>query len=345
MSTLGNIYTSIKNRINTQLNWINSVDLYQQQDLFQEENLGFKPPVVFIDFQDIEYETTSKKVQQGTMNVVVKLVIEDYTKNYLKVFDKKELLNAKLNAWGEWGSDLERITETTDIDADSLYIFETTYSTVFWEETYTDDLTETGGTNGTWGFCLDLQIDAFNLPSPTSKIFGIDACLSEPVFIDYVSDITTNSPLSSSYIESRTGRSYTINIDDNLDYVATTGGTFLGDINFNSNVQFDSNVSFALESGSAGAVYNFDLDLGNIFIIDFPNATIVDYSNAQIGTYQFILQNQTTSSTISFSSNKWQRASEQTITLTATAGATDMLSCIFDGSKMLIVQTPNLIDI
>lgn len=376
MSTLGSIFNCIKDRLNTEISWMNGVEIYQQQDIFQNESLGFKPPVVFVDFQDIEYETTSYKVQQGNMNVVIKLVVEEYTKDYLKVLDKKELVNAKLNNWGEWGFDLVRTNESTDTDADSLYVFEIVYQTSFYEEIYTDDLIPMGGTNGTWGLCLDLQIDAFNLPSPTSKVFRLDKCLSEPVYVDYVSDITTNAPLSSSFIESRTGRSYTIqleddldyisdiivnsplsitadtsgkiqtiNLDDDLDYVASTGGSFNGDIIFNNNVNFEGSVSFGSENGSAGGVYNFDLSLGNIFIIDFPNATIVDYTNAQVGSYQFILNSQTTSSAISFSSNKWQGATGQTIALTATANAIDMFSAIYDGSKMIIVQTENITDI
>lgn len=216
MGTLRSIFNCIHDRILDNISWVNDVKIYQQQDIFQNESLGYKPPTVFVDFTDIEYFVDSYKVQRGTMNVVIKLVVEEYTKNYLNALDKKELLNAKLHQWGDWGSELIRVTESTDTDADSLYVFEMVYETSFFEEIYTDELIPMGGTNGTWGLCLDLQIDAFNLPSPESKIFKLDKCLSEPVFIDYVADITTIAPISSSFTESRTGRSYIIKLEDHL---------------------------------------------------------------------------------------------------------------------------------
>jgi len=153
--------------------------------------------------------------------------------------------------------------------------------------------------------------------------------------------ITATSPI----VATATNGDYALTFTDPLNYVASTGGNFSGDITFESDVNFEDNVSFQAVSGSAGAAHTLDLSAGNIFIIEFPNATVVDYTNAQIGSYQFIFNQQTTSSAISFSSNKWQQATAQTIALTGTANATDMFSAIYDGSKLIIVQTENIIDI
>lgn len=154
--------------------------------------------------------------------------------------------------------------------------------------------------------------------------------------------ITGSSPI----VVTETIGDYDITFDDPLNYVASTGGSFTGEITFDNEVNFDDNVSFQSVSGSFGTAGTLDLSTGNIFIYEFPNATTVDYTNAQIGSYQFIFNGQTTSSAITFSSGKWQQASaQQTIALTATAGAVDMFSAIYDGTKLIIVQTENIVDI
>jgi hypothetical protein len=157
---LETIFECIKQRINTECPWINDVRIYNQQDIFQEDSLGYKPPTVFVDFQDITYDTIGHKVQQAELTVVIKLVIEDYTKDYLKVLQKKETLNNCLNFWGEWCSDLERFSEQTDTLADALYVFDINYNTTYKTESYTQDKELIGGTSGTsWTIDIDLDIE------------------------------------------------------------------------------------------------------------------------------------------------------------------------------------------
>jgi len=146
-------------------------------------------------------------------------------------------------------------------------------------------------------------------------------------------------------IITKTGDSYKWEIDDPLNYVASTGGTFSGAINFEQTVHIQNNIIFSGINGTAAANLEIDLSLGNIFIYDFPVATLVDYTNAQIGTYIFILKNQTTNSAISFSFGKWATIDGEVITVTATTGATDVFTGVFDGEKMILFEGKNIITI
>ena len=165
---LTQIYNCIKKRIIDNLDWVNSVDIYQNQDIFQDQSLGFKPPVVFIDFQDIEYTTLGFKSQRCDLTIVVKLVVEDYTRNYLKVLCMKDELNQYLNFWSDWNTQLERISEQTDNNADSLYVFDISYDTSFLTEDFTWDKIPIGGTDGNafhgtsgrvWGIDIDVYLN------------------------------------------------------------------------------------------------------------------------------------------------------------------------------------------
>lgn len=140
------IFNCVKKRIKEECDWVKGVSIYQQQDIFQDESLGYNTPHVFVDFQDIEYETWSKRTQKGNITLVLKLVVEEYTKDYLKVLTKKDLLNKAINFWSDWGTPLTRITEQTDSNADSLYVFDISYETSFITSDYIEGLIQLGGT-------------------------------------------------------------------------------------------------------------------------------------------------------------------------------------------------------
>lgn len=119
-------------------------------------------------------------------------------------------------------------------------------------------------------------------------------------------------------------------------YLPVSGGTLTGQVEFQSNLYFNS-----INDN------NFTLDLsgGNIFILSATSSHNLDYINPQIGTYIFIIQNQTTGSTLTFEPNKFATIDGVIPTLTATLGARDLFSATYDGNEMIIFEGKNIITI
>ena len=184
------------------------------------------------------------------------------------------------------------------------------------------------------------EIPNYSFPRPTNTGLTITD-------VQYITDIqNTDSNLEISH----TGSVYTINSSgitdlDNNKY-DKSGGTISGNVTITGTTQLGNNIAFE-DRGNVITTsgVTFDLSLGNIFINTLSGATEMDYSNATIGTYIFEFNGQTTNSALTFASNKFQSPAGVTPTLTATSGATDMITSYFNGSKMVIIPANNITDL
>ncbi len=135
---LKSLFLCIKERILTKLPEIKDVRVYNGQDVFSDESIPFMSPTVFIDFSEVEYETTSFQFQRAQVTVRVMLFHEEGTAamNHLEVFDLNDKLNSYLNGWGNWKAGLmDRVNSDTDTNYDRLYVLSTEYITNYAEDT------------------------------------------------------------------------------------------------------------------------------------------------------------------------------------------------------------------
>jgi hypothetical protein len=156
------IFINISNHLKTNIAWVKSVDLYFQQDSNPEKNLGYKSPYIMIDFQNIQFSNMSNGIQEGTMDVIVRILIENYTRNRLEVFDyRNDVVNCLYNFAPEQFS-LQHLREQTNSSATNQYMFEITFSCNFYEDlSYIYE--EIGGDTGkVLQFNLQLMMDRFN---------------------------------------------------------------------------------------------------------------------------------------------------------------------------------------
>lgn len=136
MSTiLEAIFLEIKKRVKTIVPEITDVQMYQKQDLFQSKSLGFKPPIVFVEYiNPIDYDDLGNDLQEALLNISIKVVVEEYTKNYFKALSFGNRVAKALHNFSEWTYPMLRTSENTDTNADSLYVFEIIFSTKFKED-------------------------------------------------------------------------------------------------------------------------------------------------------------------------------------------------------------------
>jgi hypothetical protein len=187
---LEELFRLLEERLKTECCFVNSVAMYQQQDIFQSESLGFKPTVVFIDFQNLQYSGNGT-VQECDFELVLRVVVEEYSKNYFKALRQKDnVVKAIHNYIG-----LQRISESIDTNADSLYVYTITYSGNF-IETFDDEfIIDIGGTSGiNWNYDLGLVMDSNHDEVYTSWNGSAGVEWSAGVFYgsDYIEQTFTN---------------------------------------------------------------------------------------------------------------------------------------------------------
>ena len=117
----------------------------------------------------------------------------------------------------------------------------------------------------------------------------------------------------------------------------TANTTYVNSLHIDGRVSLDMNSSVVTTTATT-----LDLSVGNMFTIDLSGSTELDYTNPLVGTYQVIIDNQTTGSTLTFAATQFKAAGGTAPTLTATSGATDMLSMTYDGSDMIIIMLNDL---
>lgn len=116
-----------------------------------------------------------------------------------------------------------------------------------------------------------------------------------------------------------------------------------GGVKFNKQI-YHGEVVQAIGSAS----YTVDLSESNIFHFTLNSNTTLDYSNAKSGTYIFKFeQDGTGNRVLSFASNKFRTEGGTTPTLSTTAGAIDILSCIYseEDGRMYIYDAYDFQDV
>lgn len=166
MSILRHIYESLATTILTYTRdplkspyKVNHVAMYQGQDLHQEKELGFKPPVVFIKFGQGQATQLVAPIQQITLPITIYLVTENYTENYILSIDQQTIITRALNnSPQDWQFAILRTYELPDANANALNVFETGYLTNYYDTTgFDNDETLIGGTSG-FDYGINLSI-------------------------------------------------------------------------------------------------------------------------------------------------------------------------------------------
>lgn len=152
-----------------------------------------------------------------------------------------------------------------------------------------------------------------------------------------ITNTGTTYEINSSGITENTNNIITLQSDLNNKY-DKSGGTISGDVTITGQTYFQNSVYFEpiQDLVPSPSVYTCDLSQSNIFILRWQDAATLSYSNPQIGTYIWIIYDQTTLSDISFDTNKFATPGGTIPTLTATLGATDIINGVYNGNEMII---------
>jgi len=139
---LKDFYISLRDRITENVQDIDHVKVFNEQLLSleaQTEN-PFPFTAVFVSFDEIEWENLSYGIQEGTLNFTLKIVTEFYIDNQynedsmdLDVFDLKSEVFKAVNGLTGYSvngafSNTSRVSELTDNNHDSYYMYNQTYT-------------------------------------------------------------------------------------------------------------------------------------------------------------------------------------------------------------------------
>jgi hypothetical protein len=129
------VYTAIKSRILT-VDGVKECRLFNNQfersnnDTTQQNNeQAFLHPVVFIEFDNIEYGELASLVQEYTATVRIYIGFESYMLEDTDVFTLKQNIFVSLHGFQpDQASKLVRLNESTDTDHNNIYIYKQEYS-------------------------------------------------------------------------------------------------------------------------------------------------------------------------------------------------------------------------
>jgi hypothetical protein len=139
---LKEFYIALRDKILNNVTDIQHVKLFNEQFLNMEDQReeSFPFPCVFVSYDEIEWESINKYIQTGTLTFTLKIAIEFYLDNDnhnesidLYIFDlKNEVYKAVegMSGSGTTGvySNATRISEATDNNHDSYYVYEQTFT-------------------------------------------------------------------------------------------------------------------------------------------------------------------------------------------------------------------------
>ena len=122
-----------------------SVDLWNRQTERQQEQHPLFLPAVFVEFSTANYKRNSSGVQNGTQEIVIRVVQETYSDTFegsgtqekaLEVLDLLEAVYVSLqDLSGEQFSKLERKTQSYDNNYNNIIVFEMVFMTSFVDDT------------------------------------------------------------------------------------------------------------------------------------------------------------------------------------------------------------------
>jgi len=129
-------------------------------------------------------------------------------------------------------------------------------------------------------------------------------------------------------------------------YVHTTGSETIGGAKFFTNSVLLQQSSFnPVVVGGVSVTYDADLSASNVFGLTVTGNFELDYSNAAVGTYVFIIGHSGGPYDISFASNKFLAPGGNTPSLSSTVDAVDMITGVYNGTKMMIIETLNFANV
>ena len=122
-------YTTLKAQIET-VTEVKTVRLYNNQIAKQSEESAWAYPAVFIEFTDIDWETTQAANQQGTLNIRLYQAFESYQDEDTDLFTILEKIFKAVHGFqGASFSALQRTSDTQDTDHDQIIIWKTDFIT------------------------------------------------------------------------------------------------------------------------------------------------------------------------------------------------------------------------
>jgi len=112
-----------------------------------------------------------------------------------------------------------------------------------------------------------------------------------------------------------------------------------------TNSQFDQIIFTNRDSINDGGSYTLDLSGSNLFVLTPDEITVLDYSNAEIGTYLIEIIQGGTGYAVTLAADKWRATEGTQPTITATASSHTLLSCYYNGWKMIVTSIDDLQDL
>lgn len=129
MKIIQYLYNKIQDRILTTNTGVKGVQIYMNQDNISEDSLPMAYPQLLIDFGTQTHTKIGQNIRQTDLDINIKLLVEDYDKNYFGALEIANNVDSYLEGWGDWGYYLTLIESSTDINPDSIYTFNFTYQT------------------------------------------------------------------------------------------------------------------------------------------------------------------------------------------------------------------------
>jgi hypothetical protein len=124
------LYTALKAHIISELPEIKSVRLWNNQINREEDENAFLYPIVFLQFQPLEFRELSQGVQQFDMIVTTHLGFESYKDEDTYVLELKQKVFKAVNRFrNEYFSRLLRVAERPNFDHPNIQVYETDFRT------------------------------------------------------------------------------------------------------------------------------------------------------------------------------------------------------------------------
>jgi len=147
------LYNKIKEQILSNAPCTREVLFWNEQSLYTDEHLPFPTPCAFLSFENIEYNSVEANVLHCNYELVVRLGVEDLTKDSLNIFPISNELDFALHNFGteEWGGEnLFMFNKVIDNSYDRLNILETRYRAGFKQQMNLTQSIEAGD----WGYSV-----------------------------------------------------------------------------------------------------------------------------------------------------------------------------------------------
>ena len=158
------VFLDIKGLIEIHSKYIKTVEMWNNQvdiDENERRELPFSMPAVFVSFEEMEWQTGNNDKSQRTASCIIgiRVVIEDYLWNTAEYFKFVDAVNYALHGRDTTHTtQLQRASETQDVDHDNLVIWQLNYQTSY-IETISPPAGETDGSSTVTLDINDIEIN------------------------------------------------------------------------------------------------------------------------------------------------------------------------------------------